>query len=206
MARTGWPCWRVLQHSPPPPRSFPVLFNIPWLPLGFSGPSEGVHPTRVCAIMGSLCTTSCRQGPEELCRQQSSANCSSTSKTQVFGAFPGVSCEMVPGGHAGRVCPLQNGASPALAHRVSPSGTSGHRGGGNARAGGHKLLPCWRANRAYAHQAASPPESCGSKLLVIWVPRDAIPTIGGPRGTQGLRASLHLPTALRSQRDVLFLP
>lgn len=134
------------------------------------------------------------------------ANCSSTSKIQVFGAFPGVSCEMVPGGCVGGMCPLQSGASPALARGVSPPGTLGHRGGGNAQAGGCKPLPCWRANRAYAHQAALPPESCGNKPLVIQVPRDPIPTVGSPRGPQRLRVSLHFPTALRSQGNPIFLP
>lgn len=161
MAQAGWPCWRVLQHSPLPPPlpcSFPVLLSIPWLPVGISRPSGGFHPTWVCVIMRSLCATSRRQGPKELCRQQPSANCSSTSKIQVSGAFPRVSCEMVPGGCAGEACPLQSRASPTLPHGFSPPCTLGHRGGGNARAGDRKPLPRWRPNRAYAHQAASPPE------------------------------------------------
>lgn len=95
---------------------------------------SGVHPTQVCAIMDS------GQGPKELCRQQPSA--SSVSEIQEFGAFPEASCEMVPGGCAGGVCPLQSRASPGFACRVSPLDTLGHRGGDSAWAGDHKALPC----------------------------------------------------------------
>lgn len=165
------------------------------LDLGGTHPSRSVPP----------CAASCRQGPEELCRQHPFANCSSTSKMQVFGDFPGVSCEMVPGGQAGGAHSLQGWPSPALTCEVLPPGTLGHRGGGNARAGCHKPLPCWRAIRAYAHQTALPPESRKSKPLVFWLPKGSIPTTA-VQGTQGLGASLHFPAALRSQEDLIFLP
>lgn len=200
MAQPGWPHWRVLQHSSLPlplPCSSPALLSIPWLPLGISGPSKWVSPhPGLCHHRAPVCnlpraeTRGALQTAAPLCQllfhQQNPR----------FGAFPGVSCDMVPGG----AYPLQSGASSALTCRVWPLGTLGNRRGGNTRDGGCKQLPCWRASRAYAHQAASPPESCGSKPLVIWVLREPSPAVGR------LRASLHFPTALRSQGDPVFIP